>query len=143
MIGLQKFMRATAARLGHDNFSVAQEGGKYGVFLNDVSVRESRLAEAEIDLIVVDAEALPDIVFYPDINQRQFRIALKRHGFRRAQIIPALEAIADEELAEDTQIAFEYSPTFKRAESMIEVFRVAMGFTVEQLDTLWLEAGEL
>lgn len=71
------------------------------------------------------------------LTARQFRLGLLQSGRTLSQVETVIAAIADQTERETAQVEWEYAAEFNRAHPLVVSLSVTLGFTPEEVDTLW------
>lgn len=79
----------------------------------------------------------------PSLTARQFRLGLLDADRTFAQVEAAIAAIPDEIAREKAMVEWEYAATFNRLHPLVVDLSGALGFTPEEVDTLWQSALNL
>ncbi|WP_068413484.1 hypothetical protein [Labrenzia sp. OB1] len=79
----------------------------------------------------------------PPLTARQFRLALVQSGRTLDQVDSAIAQIADDIERANAQIEWEYATQFERLHPLIVSLSGTLGFSPEDVDTLWQEALSL
>jgi hypothetical protein len=73
----------------------------------------------------------------------QLRVALIRRGVDPSLVDAIIAAIPDETQRREASALWEYEPYLRRDHALVEVVRVAKGWSAEQVDELFREAATL
>ncbi|NKI61767.1 hypothetical protein HCG46_26065 [Labrenzia sp. PO1] len=79
----------------------------------------------------------------PSLTARQFRLGLLQSGRSLSQVETAIAAIADPTEREKAQVEWEYAAEFNRMHPLVVSLSVTLGFTPEDVDTLWQSSLQL
>lgn len=74
------------------------------------------------------------------LTSRQLRLGLVGGGVMPAQVDAAIAAITDDVARAVAEIEWEYASQFERDHPLIEQVGMALGLSVEQIDTMWQAA---
>jgi hypothetical protein len=125
-----------AAQLDKDNFVInfAEVGGFDAQFVDplDAVIGSQRNGIAFIH------PAPPPPTVPESISPRQFRQALTKFGFRQ-QVDGAVAASSDQNLKD----WYEFTSEFQRHHAEVLTMATALGFTVAQLDQVWIYGATL
>lgn len=79
----------------------------------------------------------------PPLTPRQLRLALVQSGTPLSSIGLAIDAIADQTERGLANIEWNYANQFNRTDPLLAAIAVAVGYTDEQVDSLWTWAATL
>lgn len=79
----------------------------------------------------------------PSLTARQFRLGLLQSGRSLSQVEAAIAAIADPTEREKAQVEWEYAAEFNRTHPLVVSLSATLGFTPEEVDTLWQSSLQL
>ncbi len=74
------------------------------------------------------------------LSARQFRLGLISSGKELSQVDAAIAAIPDATERGLAEVEWGFATTFKRAHPLVVSLSLALGFTPEEVDTLWGQA---
>jgi hypothetical protein len=73
----------------------------------------------------------------------QLRVALIRRGVSFAAVDAIIQTIEDETQRSEAEALWEYEPYLRRDHALVEIVRVAKGWTHEEMDSLFRDAAGL
>jgi|GEM_PF-4951048 len=76
----------------------------------------------------------------PSLTARQFRLGLLSAECTFGAVEAAIAAIADDIVRENAMVEWEYAVTFNRTHPLVISLSAALGFTPEEVDSLWEDA---
>lgn len=79
----------------------------------------------------------------PSLTARQFRLGLLQSGRSLSHVEAAIAAIADPTEREKAQVEWEYAAEFNRTHPLVVSLSATLGFTPEEVDTLWQSSLQL
>ena len=74
---------------------------------------------------------------FPTLTPRQFRLVLIQTGTPLSAVDALISGIADEEERVWALIEWQYASSFSRTHPLIESLGTTLGYSPEQIDTLW------
>lgn len=77
------------------------------------------------------------------LSARQFRLGLISSGKELSQVDAGIAAIPDATERGLAEVEWGFATTFKRAHPLVVSLSLALGFTPEEVDTLWEQALQL
>lgn len=89
------------------------------------------------------APFVPEPPTFPTISPRQLRLALLETGTSGIQVDALLSAISDPDERDYAVIEWNHATAFGRDHPLIASLGSALGYTEEQIDTLWVWASTL
>lgn len=105
---------------------------------------ESALSSESLNTLnnLIESHNSSPIVIIPDVTPRQIRQALLLSGISLAQIDTAINSL-NEPVRSLARVEWEYSNMFQRNRPLVGQVAIMLGWTTQQLDTLWLYASTL
>ncbi|MEP4029735.1 hypothetical protein [Roseibium polysiphoniae] len=78
----------------------------------------------------------------PTLTARKFRLGLIQSGRKLSDVDDVIATITPETERALSEVEWEYATTFERLHPLVVSLSAALGFTPEQVDTLWMDALE-
>lgn len=124
----------------HELTAAGLAGSPIGWDHENVYNRDSLTAEQQLVLDAVlaahDPLALP-VVPLPPLSPRQLRLGLLSTGTTETDVDALIEAITDPDLRAWSRIEWKHATSFDRDHPLIADLAPTLGYTPEQIDTLW------